>query len=316
MNKPKNKTEKYIAISDIALNLGLLDSDIEKWLSEESPTIKLDHRKRKSVSSFYLESLSRDSRYEKAKRKSLESENSLRESETKSKKKGFKLERKHTLERYSNYILELEGIHRSCLNRVNFHHHESAIAAAYLLLSKAISCLKLGVLSLENGYWYGGSIIREIDETLDLAHYFTISKNTDQGKNHIHQWFRHNYAPRHAECRKAISKHFSKLTGSNACDHQELMNELYQKKSKFSHPTYSSIREVTHFDTSSGIEIASIEYGTISFEMKIIELAHYFQSSIWSAFQCFQISDLQDYLCHDNCSAGCFFHRPVGYTQA
>ena len=55
MTKSKNKKEKFIAISEIALNLGLLDSDVENWLSEENPEIKFDHRKGRSVSSIYID---------------------------------------------------------------------------------------------------------------------------------------------------------------------------------------------------------------------------------------------------------------------
>lgn len=289
MNKPKSKEEKYITIAEIAVNLGLLEKDVESWLSEIKPEIRLNYRKVRSVSSRFLDCLSKDDRYEEAKRKSLESENITRKHEVESRKENLKTERKALLESYLNYIFNLEKLHKSCLDRVNAHHHESAITAAYLLFSKVISCLKLGVLSLENGFWYGGSVLREIDEALDLAHYFIVSENTDKGKSHLYQWFRHNRAPQHFVCREEISKHMAKLIGENEEDYQELMNELYQSKSKWTHPTYSSIREITKFDTSSGIKIDSIEYGCVSFETKLIELTHFFRSSIWSSFQCFQL---------------------------
>lgn len=147
----------------------------------------------------------------------------------------------------------------------------------------------MGVLSFEHGYWYGGSVIREIDEALDLAYYFVICENTNKGKVILHQWFRHNRAPQHYVCREAIFKHFAKLAGEDAKNHKDLMNELYQSKSKWTHPTYSSIREITQFDTSSGIEIDNIEYGGITFEHKLIELTHFFRSSIWTSFQMFQL---------------------------
>ncbi len=289
MKKPKNKKEKFIAISEIAFNLGLFESDVESWLSDENPKIKLDHRERSSVSSFYMDKLSRDDRYVTAKRKSLESENILRKSETATIKKNLKNERKNLLKDYTGYISNLENLHKSCCERIKFHHHESSITAAYLLFSKVISCLKMGVLSIEHGFWYGGSVIREIEEALDLAHYFVICQNTSKGQVTLHQWFRHNRAPPHFVCREAISKHFAKLSGADEEDHKDLMNELYQLKSKWTHPTYSSIREVTQFDTNSGIEIVNIEYGGITFERKLIDLTHFFRSSIWSSFQVFQL---------------------------
>lgn len=290
MSKTKNQKEKYMAISDIAFNLGLLDSDVRAWLSKEQPNVKRDHRQRPCVSSRYLELLSRKDDYEISKRKSLESDKILRKEEVGDKKAHFIAERTRLLKIYSGYISDLENLHRSCLDRVNAHHHESCITAAYLLIAKVISCLKLGCLSLEHGYWYGGSVIREIDEALDLANYFVISNETDEGQNNLHQWFRHNRAPQHFVCRQAIAKYMSELLSEiDKQNHQDLMNELYQIKSKWTHPTYSSIREVTQFDTDTGINISKIEYGGITFESKLFELTHFFRSSIWSSFQVFQL---------------------------
>jgi len=279
-----------MAISDIAFNLGLLDSDVRAWLSKEQPNVKRDHRQRPCVPSRYLELLSKKDDYELAKRKSLESENILRKKEIGDKKAHFITERARLLNIYSGYISDLENLHKACLDRVNAHHHESCITAAYLLIAKVISCLKLGCLSLEHGHWYGGSVIREIDEALDLAVYFMISNETNEGQNNLHQWFRHNRAPQHFVCRQAIAKYMSDLCSEfGKQNYQDLMNELYQIKSKWTHPTYSSIREVTQFDTNSGINISKIEYGGITFELKLFELTHFFRSSIWSSFQVFQI---------------------------
>ena len=290
MSKTKKKQEKYMAISDIAFNLGLLESDVRAWLSKEQPKVKHDHRQRTCVSSHYFELLSRKDDYENSKRKSLESENILRQKEVGNRKAYLKAERARLLNIYSGYISDLENLHRSCLDRVNAHHHESCITAAYLLIAKVISCLKLGCLCLEHGYWYGGSVIREIDEALDLAMYFVISNETNEGQINLHKWFRQNRAPQHLVCRQAIAKYMSNIISEyGKQNHQDLMNELYQIKSKWTHPTYSSIREVTQFDTSSGINISKIEYGGITFESKLFELTHFFRSSIWSSFQVFQI---------------------------
>ncbi|SCY44397.1 hypothetical protein [Desulfoluna spongiiphila] len=290
MKQRKKPKESYIAIKEIAFNLGLIDSDVEEWLSMEQPEIKIDHRQRQKVSSRYLELLSRKTEYEYAKRKSLESENILRKKEVGKRKEYLKAERIRLLKIYEGYISDLETLHKNCLERANNHHHESCIIAAYLLFSKVISCLKMGCLNIEHGYWYGGSVIREIDESLDLATYFMISYNSEEGKTHLHKWFRHNRAPQHLVCRKAISRYMSNLLSEiDMQDHQDLMNELYQSKSKWTHPTYSSIREVTQFNTDSGINISKVEYGSITFETKLYELTHFFRSSIWSSFQVFQI---------------------------
>jgi len=286
----KKKKERKIAIGDIAFNLGLPESKIIQSLRKTKPQITYDHRDRPCVSIDYLDALSNEEDYEESKRQSLASDRVLREQDNGSKNKYYKSERDKLLKIYRKYIVDLEVSHKNCLDRVNLHHHESHTFAAYLLLGKVISHLKMGCLTIEHGYWCGGSVIREIDETLDLAHYFVISKSSSEGKENLHKWFRQNYAPPHHVCRSAISEYMANLIDEiDQQDHKELMNGLYQSKSKWVHPTYSSIREVTEFCTDNGIQISTIEYGVTSYELKLFELAHFFRSSIWSAFQKFQL---------------------------
>ena len=67
------------------------------------------------------------------------------------------------------------------------------------------------------------------------------------------------------------------------------MNELYQKKSKFTYRTYHVIREITKYKPMAGeiLHIDEIEYGTYSYERKLFELTDFFKSSIWTSFQYF-----------------------------
>ncbi len=50
MSKATRKKKQPIAISELALNLGLIDADIESWLSESTTKKEFDYRKRPSVS--------------------------------------------------------------------------------------------------------------------------------------------------------------------------------------------------------------------------------------------------------------------------
>jgi len=161
--------------------------------------------------------------------------------------------------------------------------------AAYLLFSRVISTLKMGCLCLRNGYWNSGSLLREIDECLDVAKFFVITKGTSKGEKTLRQWFRQNRAPKHEDCRKEIAtRRASIIKKIDAEKHRELLNELYQKKSKFTHPTYATIREVAKYKTNQGIvSVEEIDYGPCSYERKLHELTHFFRSSIWSSFQTF-----------------------------
>ena len=65
------------------------------------------------------------------------------------------------------------------------------------------------------------------------------------------------------------------------------MNELYQKKSKWVHPTFGVIREATEFDVDDSINIKSISYGITNHEIKLYELTDFYKSSICSSIQSF-----------------------------
>jgi len=139
------------------------------------------------------------------------------------------------------------------------------------------------------GYWFSGSFLREIDETLDVAYYFIISENKDAGQKNLTNWFRYNKAPKHHTCREAISKWKSSINSDhNEAYNRSLMNELYDKKSKWIHPTLNPIREIMIFEEFDGkIITKGYDYKSCGYERKLNELAHFFRSSIWTTYQFF-----------------------------
>jgi hypothetical protein len=70
-----------------------------------------------------------------------------------------------------------------------------------------------------------------------------------------------------------------------------LMDELYNKKSKWIHPNFNSIREALVTKPSiSVVEFTGFDYDHCSNPRKIYELTLFFRSSIWSTFQGFYMS--------------------------
>ncbi len=63
------------------------------------------------------------------------------------------------------------------------------------------------------------------------------------------------------------------------------MNELYRKKSKWTHPTFGVIREVTAFEIGGDdhIRVANMEYRSSSLEHKLHKLSIFFRSSVLTA---------------------------------
>ena len=67
----KEPTKKYIAIDDLAHELGLLDSDVISWVAIDQPELTHDHRGRPCISTSYLDKYSQSKQYLRALRNSI-----------------------------------------------------------------------------------------------------------------------------------------------------------------------------------------------------------------------------------------------------
>jgi len=282
----KEKEAKYIAIEDIASDLGIIESDLRGIIHQLAPPIRLDHRSIEAIPVTCIADVTASSSYPAALRRTLISEAMRRFSEERNRGEDLRQRRRGLLNEYRPLIAELERIHRKYIDSANQAGPESPGMAVYLLLSRAISTLKMAHDCLKIGHWYTGSLFREIDECLDLAQFFAIRKNTTVGSSALQRWFRQNISPKHSTCREAISAWYASILGTGANNHLELMNELYHKKSKWTHPTYLPIREVARFHVTDSVTLSSVDYGPCSCEGKLLELTNFFRSSIWSTFQC------------------------------
>ena len=263
----------------------MIERDLRAIVREISPPLSADHRGRDAVPETCISELTRHEDYPRAVERALLADR-LARSQTRGNDSALRQHRAALLASYRPLIAELERVHAKYLPSANQVGFESSGMAVYLLLSRVISTLKMHCDCLELGHWYSGSLLRDVDECLDLAHYFAISKGTPMGDAARQRWFRENISPSHSTCRQAISEWQASLLGTKTDDHLELLKELYRKKSKWIHPTYSSVREITGFDVTDGVCITSTDYGPCGYEQKLLELAEFFRSSIWSAFQC------------------------------
>lgn len=277
----------FATVDDIAHDLGALERDLLDWMRRERLAISRDRRGRLAIETKYRNKFAQSQEYEQCIKRSINADRHGWE-ESRDSRQSIQEKRLGILAIYDQYIEELRDLHLSIKVDINRHQEESAVRAAYLLLSKSISCLQMGCDSIRQGYWTAGSVIREIDEAIDLAGYFVVTSDTGTGKKALHKWFRENFSPTHAECREALSKNMASVIGEE--DHEQhrlLMNELYKKKSKWVHPTFGAIREVTQFSVSDTICIHECCLGITEHEKKLLELTDFYRSSIWSTFQAF-----------------------------
>ncbi len=288
MSKSK---DYFISFSEIASTLGILEGDFLEWVKEDNPEIGKDHIGRKATKRSYLEKCALKKDYLFKLEKSFHAENLEIESESEDKIRFYLIERSRLIGLYAIFIEDLIKLHKEYKKVAEFHGIESPVLAAYLLFSKAISVLSCLCENLKKGYWYVGSMLREIDETLDVALYFILSSEGDSGKLDLKKWFRLGSSPSHFKCREIISEWHSQLNPSiNEENHRVLMSSLYGKKSKFTHPTFQSIRDSSVMSYSNGeIVIKNLCYGSSSRQKYLWELTHFTKSSIWTCFQRFML---------------------------
>jgi hypothetical protein len=195
---------------------------------------------------------------------------------------------KELLKQYRKDIEVLEKIHNKYKNKVNILNDETALAAAYILFAKVINLLNMACLCLEKFYLNTGSLLRIIDETIDVAEYFIISEDTEKGDLDLKKWFREGVSPMHSICREELSKNMSSIIQNKPKANEELMKTLYHLKSKMIHPTRNVILESLIYSEKEGILLLnSFEYKRCSYARRVYKLVEFFKSSIWTAFQGF-----------------------------
>lgn len=284
---------KPVAIEDLAADLGIAESDARKMLQSESAPIAPDYRGRPAVPPAYIARLSARDDYGLAVRRAVTSEMLSRDNGSEREMALLRSRRYSTLLEYDGYLETLETLHRKYLSAANEAGAESAGMAAFLLLSRAIAIIKMACVCLRAGHWYSGAMLREIDECLDLASYFSIKRDSTEGATALHKWFRENEAPSHRRCRETISDWRASIVSDQTPDyHLDLMRELYRKKSKWIHPTFLAIREVAQYDVRDSLMLTVPDYGPCTYELKLLELTEFFRSSIWSTFQTLWLSFL------------------------
>ena len=281
-----------IPIVDAAYTLCVLESDINNWIDKDKPILVKDSIGRLCVPEDFVNKCASNPGYKEAVRKAIYSEIRLRiNDETSNQNENFREQRLSLLNEYNKYIKDLQELHLKYIEKIDILNNENGLVAAYILFFKAISLLWTASDCIKVGQWFSGSFLREIDETLDLAHYFIIAENATAGKKHLRNWFRLNKAPKNKTCREAISKwEYSINPQHSEADYKILHNELYYKKSKWIHPTLNLIREGIIFEESNGEVIAKgFDYRTCGYERKLFEYTQFLKSSIWSAYQDFMI---------------------------
>lgn len=193
---------------------------------------------------------------------------------------------------YREYIRLLQRVHHKYLERIAPLQRRDGLAAAYLLYARIINLLHLGCACIEAGYWSAGIVLRQIDEAIQVAEYFSASEATPGHQRDVDRWFRENRSPQPSDMRKAVAKRLGLLMGEEQGErHLYVMNELYELKSKWIHPTFSPVRETLQMEPRGRqAVVVGFDYEASTFPRKLHEIALFYRSSIWTAVQGFLFS--------------------------
>jgi hypothetical protein len=204
----------------------------------------------------------------------------------------FAREIQEKLVEYREYIRLLQRVHHKYLTRITPLQRRDGLAAAYLLYARVINLLHLGCVCIEAGYWNAGITLRQIDEAIQVAEYFSTEESSPEHRRDVDRWFRENRSPQPSDMRKALAKRLGLLMGEEQGEkHLYVMNELYELKSKWIHPTFSPVRETLQMEPrDEQAVVAGFDYEASTFPRKLHEITLFYRSSIWTAVQGFLLS--------------------------
>ena len=274
--------DQFRAIEDLAFDMGLGERDARAVLAAHGAVIQPDHLDRDAVAISVARLAAQSDDYAPLRDKALADKMFGLPVDGRETRAILRTERLTVIDEYRAAIDALEEIHRRY--RVSAHRDgfESSAMAQYLLLSRAIALLRALLDSLAHGHYYALSMMRDIDECLDLAHYFRVTENSERGKRVLRRWFREGQWPSHRECRKSIAKSMSETVGMAASKHSALHAEIYRKKSRHIHPSFLAIRDVTGFgtDQSGHTTVDYVTYGPDAQERRLWEAMVFFRASV------------------------------------
>jgi len=284
-----NRQDYFVPIKVAAFRLGISENDLFQWALDEHQEISQDYLNRITIRKSFITQCSYKKTYFEKLKSSINSEHVTTTSESTDTIKSHTKERHELLNLYESLINSLINIHKKYRSRAESHGFGSPVLAAYLLFSRAIATLSCLCDNIRAGYGYTGSMLRDIDETLDVALYFVVISDKEKCKTDLHNWYYLGESPSHSTCRQEIAKYNSNTFQKNSYDSEhDLMRELYTTKSKFTHPTITTIRDCCPMSfEQDAITIHDICYKKSKNETKLLGMTHFTKSSIWTCFQQF-----------------------------
>lgn len=293
---PDAKRDRLIQLKEAAHIVGIDPHSLLRLLRAERVRVEPNATQQDCVRASELRRLVESDAAKQAAHRAMANEAIQRREDKDSGAEGrFLSENADAISLYRKYIAELETIHRSYLARIRPLDGKTPIKAAYLLFAQAINLLHLGCLCLENGRQNAGFVLRQVDEVVQLALYFTLCGSESDTQENLCKWYYENRSPSPAEMRRAVARNLPAQSAPVADQFLKNITDVYDWKSKWVHPAHTAIREIFYTDPeASSSEIESFDYQSCTYPRRLLKLTRFFESSVWTVVQHFLLCFLSN----------------------
>ncbi len=199
------------------------------------------------------------------------------------------------LEVIKKYLDDLENHHNTIIVNYDLINDETAENAACLLFIKTFSMFRTIIVCLEKRLLCANVYFRPLNEALNLAKFFLLTKNTEKGKEILFEWFRNNKTPYTKEIVSILKEFAEKHSDEKTALVYSSMNfELSQATSNVIHNSFIGIKEhlIFKFDQDN-ILLKTIEYEGTSNLREILNNVYYLDSLLLSVYlsyiMCFEL---------------------------
>ncbi|HEY5125407.1 MAG TPA: hypothetical protein VIK14_16875 [Ignavibacteria bacterium] len=146
-------------------------------------------------------------------------------------------------------VKKFETVHNNYRANFNILNDETPELAAYLMFAKIINLQYLIINSLQDKFLNSFILFRPLNEAIQLAEYFLITKNTEKGQNDLRKWFRKNESPRPESIRRANDKYSKNYLPSIISEFYNINKRiLHYNQSKSIHNSINDINKLFIFD--------------------------------------------------------------------
>lgn len=190
------------------------------------------------------------------------------------------------LEIIKKYLGDLENNHNKIIEKFDLVNDETAESAAYLLFVKTFCMFRTIIVCLENKLLCANVYFRPLNEAINLANFFLLTKDTEKGNKILFEWFRDNKTPYTKTIVSTLKEFTEKHTDENiASFYSSMLFQLSQATSTIIHNSYNDTKKHFIFKSDQdNISIKSIEYERSSNLREILTYAYYLDSLLLSIY--------------------------------